>query len=93
MFGISTLKFPCASVSTSTFTSPGKVTVTVEFASALPVTCVSSLDISFNTGASGAVASTTVVETSGEILPLESDAVTFNNSLPVKSISSGILIV
>src|SRR5699024_5730966 len=46
----------------------GNVTVTVEPGSAVPLTVVASLVTSFTVGASGAVASTTIVEASVDLL-------------------------
>ena len=71
----------------------GNVTVTVEFGSALPVICVSSLVTGLTVGASGAVVSVTTVVAGSDVLPALSVAVTGNSSPPFKSSESGIPIV
>ena len=71
----------------------GNVTVTVEFGSALPVICVSSLVTGLTVGASGAVVSVTVVVAGSDLLPSLSVAVTGNVSPPFKSSFAGISIV
>ena len=59
--GISTMKLPASSAVVDAFPPPGNATVTVEPGSAWPVTCVASVFTSSNVGASGAVASVTVI--------------------------------
>ncbi len=71
----------------------GNVIVTVEFASAVPLTCASSLVTSFTVGASGAVTSVTVVTTGAVSLPASSVDMTCISSPPTKSTSSGIAIL
>ena len=75
------------------FVPSGNVTVTVEFGSALPVICVSSLVTGFTDGTVGAVVSVTTVVALSDVLPALSVAVTGNSSPPFKSSESGIPIV
>lgn len=76
-----------------TVVSSGNVTVTSEFGSAVPLTCVSSLVNSFTVGASGAVISVTVVVASSDMLPALSFEVAVTSSPPTKSMFDGISIV
>ena len=70
----------------------GKLTVIVEPASPVPVTCVLSLVTSLTIGATGAVVSLTVTLVSGDTLPASSVDVTTNSSFPTKSTVVGISI-
>src|SRR5699024_8686669 len=78
--GISTLKLPCSSASTSTVILPGNVIVTVELGSELPTICASSLDTLFILAASVAVLSITIVEVGFEIFLVLSVVVTCSSS-------------
>ena len=70
----------------------GNLTVIVEPASPVPVTCVPSLVTSLTIGATGTVTSVTVIFVSGDTLPDASVDVTTSSSFPTKSTFVGISI-
>ncbi len=88
--GISTVKFPSWSVTASTTSPLGNVTLTVEFASACPFNCLLLLLTSFNVGASGAVMSVTIRVATGDSLPALSVAIALNTSPPWRVTPLGI---
>ena len=91
--GISIVKFPWSFAVPVAVVPSGNVTVTSEPGSAWPVTWVASLVTSFTVGASGAVASTTVVSVLSDSFPDSSLVLAVMFSPPTRFKFEGISIV